>query len=265
MTEKITHFFKNIGCHIKSIISKIDWKNKKTIAVAAGAAVVVISAVLIGIFAGGGNSNAPGGDGGTLIGQDPCDCCPDCNQDECECDECANSSDCKCSAKRMASVCTITAKSTDKHIENEYAKFDFMLTFSATNEGDGLYGDYTGSGELRMVHDEADYLAAMGGLMTAAKLEIIGQLNNIHFTLAKPSDGDDPNIIARGNGEMQWDNTVVESIFVDQYGNSMPWPWNGNSSEHFTIEIEIFDNGAGVLHISYYFASLSYEVCLSQP
>jgi len=115
---------------------------------------------------------------------------------------------------------------------------------------------------LRLVYDEADYLAAMGGQMTSAKLVIDGQLNDIRFTLGGPQPGDASHIIARGSGELQWDNTVVENIFVTKDGDSTSMPWNGNSTEHFRIDIEIYDSGTGVLTISYYFASLSYEVRL---
>ena len=243
-------------------------KTKRIIAIA------LILMFALSLAACGGGDTSPGGNttnspvttpGATPSGNDdPCHCCPNCNQEECECAECGNSEDCECELPGSG-IYTITAEGTYKHIENEYAKFDFILTFSATNDGDGLYGDYTGSGELRLAHDEADYLAAMGGQMTAAKLVVDGQLNNIRFTLEKPQPGDDPNIIARGSGEMVWDNTVVESLFVAKGGESMPWPWNGASSEQFAIEIEILDSGAGVLYITPgFFATLSYEVRLTE-
>jgi hypothetical protein len=42
------------------------------------------------------NNAASGNTSSTQGGEDPCDCCPDCNQEECECTECGDSSDCKC-------------------------------------------------------------------------------------------------------------------------------------------------------------------------
>jgi len=194
---------------------------------------------------------------------DPCPCCPVCIQQDCACADCGDSEACECAAPGSGAIYTISAGGTDKHIENEYAKFDFTIMFSAENEGDGLYGDYTGIGELRIDYDETDYLAAMGGQMTSAKLVIDGLLNNIRFTLEEPRSEDEPHIIARGSGAMQWDNAVIENIFVTKDGGITFIPWNGNSTEHFTIEIEIYDSGDGVLYISYYFASLSYPLRLT--
>ena len=196
--------------------------------------------------------------------EDPCPCCPDCKQEECECVECGNNDDCECKLPFDIGTFTIIAEGTDKHIENEYAKFDYTLTLSATNEGDSLFGDYIGTGWMQMVHDEADYLLAMDGQMISSKLVVDGQLSNIRFTLERPQPGDDQNIVAKGSGKMQWNNTVLESVAVTADGDSVEWPWAGNSTEHFTIEILLYDSGTGVLNIGFYFSSLNYEVRLER-
>ena len=69
---------------------------------------MMVIALMVSLMTGcGGRGGGSGGDNetggkpiqvGSINGEDPCECCPDCVQLECDCEECVDSADCKCGA-----------------------------------------------------------------------------------------------------------------------------------------------------------------------
>jgi len=90
--------------------------------------------------------------------------------------------------QEAVTVWTITADGTHtagskQPVPDAPCRFDFTLEFKAAHTGETIYGDYTGTGSLSSVMDQAFYATGMPGF--SGEWDHAGPLTNIQFTLEK--------------------------------------------------------------------------------